>query len=67
MYIIICRRVAETQRFSYKKAILYCGPGCNKTRCTRSAAGMFTEHPRKLRLTLSASALKIITNSLFIL
>ena len=29
-----------------------CGPGCNETRCTRSAARMSTGHSRELRLTL---------------
>jgi hypothetical protein len=36
--------------------LFYCGPGRNKTRCARSAARMFAEYSRKLRLTLGVLA-----------
>src|SRR3989304_9339030 len=48
---IIHRKDAKSAKF-----FLCCGPGCNQTRCTRSAARMFTEHSRKLRLTLCVFA-----------
>src|SRR3989344_4469372 len=42
------------------KVLFCCGPGCNKTRCTRSVARMFAEHSRELHLTLRVFAVRNI-------